>query len=199
VAARPDQNQKEKDVNQAQAGKRPQGAPPAAPLAPSRGTQHVPEHKAVGPEPQHDPVHDHVQRIRRRRGGAGQDNPFELPLDQIPEGSSYEWKRWSNVGAQDPFYIASMRDQGWEPVDPKRHPNWVPPGYNDPYILKGGMILMERPMELTEDAKREARQAAQAQISFQEQRLGITPKDTLSRDLVKPKIVKEIGRMVVED
>jgi len=120
-------------------------------------------------------------------------------MDQIPEGSSYEWKRWSNVGAQDPFYIASMRDQGWEPVDPKRHPNWVPPGYNDPYILKGGMILMERPMELTEEAQREARQAAQAQISFQEQRLGITPKDTLSRDLVKPKIVKEIGRMVVED
>jgi len=186
-------------VNQAQAGKRPQGASPAAPLAASRGTQHVAEHKATGPEPQHDPVHQHVQRIRRRRGGGGQDNPFELPMDQIPEGSSYEWKRWSNVGAQDPFYIASMRDQGWEPVDPKRHPNWVPPGYNDPYILKGGMILMERPMELTEEAKAEARAAAQAQISFQEQRLGITPKDTLSRDLVKPKIVKEIGRMVVED
>jgi hypothetical protein len=186
-------------MNQAQAGKRPQGAPAAAPLAASRGTQHVAEHKATGPEPQHDPVHDHIQRIRRRRGGAGQDNPFELPVEQIPEGSSYEWKRWSNVGAQDPFYIASMRDQGWEPVDPKRHPNWVPPGYNDPYILKGGMILMERPMELTQEANREARQAAQAQISFQEQRLGITPKDTLSRDLVKPKIVKEIGRMVVED
>lgn len=194
-------------MNQAQAGKRPQGAPPsvsapgkgAAPLAVSRDSQHHAGHQVAGPEPQHDPVHAHSQRIRRRRGGGGQDNPFELPTEQIPDGSSYEWKRWSNVGAQDPFYIASMRDQGWEPVDPKRHPNWVPPGYNDPYILKGGMILMERPIELTNEAKAEAEAAARAQVAFQEQRIGLTPKDTLSRDLVKPKIVKEVGRMVVED
>lgn len=184
-------------MNQPQIAKKPQTAP-AAPIAPNRGSQHVAEHKAAGPEPQHDPVHQHVKRTRQR-GGGDTVHQFDLPQDEIPEGSDYEWKRWSNVGLQDPFYISAMRRQGWEPVDPKRHPNWVPAGYNEPYLVKGGMILMERPLELTKEAKAERDAAAREQVAFQERRIGLTPKDTLDRSLVQPKIVKEIGRMVVED
>jgi len=148
-------------------------------------------------EPQHLAEHAPERRTRRRKATIN-DDIFYIPLEEIPEDSSYEWKRWSNLGLEDPFYIAQMREQGWEPVDPKRHPSWVPPGYNQPHIIKGGQILMERPLELTLEAHREQRQLSKQQTREAEQRLGMAPKDTGTRDLpeVKPRVVKEIGRMI---
>jgi hypothetical protein len=144
-------------------------------------------------EPQHEQLHAEPRRTRRRKSTA-QEDMFYIPVDQIPEGSSYEWKRWSVNGLEDPFYIAQLREQGWEPVNPKRHPTWVPPGYSQPHIIKGGQILMERPMELTEEARLESRQLARQQVRVAEQRLGKTPEGELAR--VAPKLTKEIGRMV---
>lgn len=149
-------------------------------------------------EPQHDANHEAPRLRTRRKKATINEDVFYIPTDEIPEGSSYEWKRWSNLGQEDPFYIAQMREQGWEPVNPKRHPNWVPPGYNQPFIIKGGQILMERPIELTEEARDEQRQLAKRQIREAEQRLGLAPKDTGTRSLpeIAPRVVKEVGRMV---
>lgn len=143
------------------------------------------------------PVHAEARRTRRRKSTSHEDQ-FHLPQEEIPEGLSYEWKRFSVYGQEDPFYLASMREQGWEPVSPKRHPNWVPPGYNQPHIIKGGQILMERPVELTLEAQAEQRQLARRQVVEAEQRLGMTPKGELTREHpdVKPRITKEVGRMV---
>lgn len=140
----------------------------------------------------------HAPVRRRRRQSVINENIFHIPLEEIPAGSSYEWKRWTVHGMEDPFYIASMREQGWEPVDPKRHPNWVPPGYKEAFIIKGGQILMERPMELTKEARAEQRALSKRQVVEAEQRLGLTPKGTGTRDLkgIQPQIVKEVGRMV---
>jgi hypothetical protein len=155
-----------------------------------------------------DHVGDHVkprQRTRQRKSTVNE-NPFDIPLDEIPEGSNYEWKRWSISGQHDPFYIANMKMQGWEPVDPKMHPTWVPPGYNEPHIIKDGQILMERPMELTLEARKELKMMSKQQVTEAEQRLGMTAKklsgnDASERDLadLKPKLTKEVLRMVVED
>lgn len=170
-------------------------------LAPAQSAQvaaREPQHvsKTDAREPAH--VLDHApQRLRtRRRKSTVNEDEFFVPTDEIPEGSTYEWKRVTVNGQEDPFYLARMREQGWEPVDPKKHPNWLPPGYNQPHIIKGGQILMERPKELTEEARKENRQLARQQIREAEQRLGLAPKDTLDRSLVKPRITKEIGRMV---
>jgi hypothetical protein len=156
----------------------------------------------VSPEREsvHEPAHEPV-RTRRRKASVNE-NPFDIPRDQIPEGLDYEWKRYSNVGQEDPFYIAQMREQGWEPVNPKRHPTWVPPGYNEPCIIKGGQILMERPMELTQEARRELRAMSKQQVKEAEQRLGMTPKGEATRELaeIAPRISKEFMRpMAVED
>ena len=162
-------------------------------------TPRPPQHVAAAEtrEPQHDPVHDTPRRTRRRKSTVFEDM-FYIPVDEIPEGSSYEWKRWSVNGQEDPFYIAQMREQGWEPVNPKRHPTWVPPGYSQPHIIKGGQILMERPQELTNEARKEQRQLAKNQTVEAEQRLGMTPKDTLTRQHtgVEPRVVKEYKRPV---
>lgn len=148
-------------------------------------------------EPLHEANHGEARRTRRRKATVNEDM-FYIPVDEIPEGSSYEWKRWSVNGQEDPFYIAGMREQGWEPVNPKRHPNWVPPGYSQPNIIKGGMILMERPLELTLEARAENRKLARTQVVEAEQRLGMTPNNTLTRqhDGVQPRVVKEYGRVV---
>ena len=148
-------------------------------------------------EPVHEPVHAESRRTRRKKSTVHEDQ-FYLPIEEIPEGSSYEWKRFSVHGQEDPFYLAGLREQGWEPVNPKRHPNWVPPGYNQPSIIKGGMILMERPLVLTQEAQAEQRQLARQQVREAEQRLGMTPKGELTREHpeVRPRITKEIGRMV---
>lgn len=145
-------------------------------------------------EPEHEPV-----RVRTRRKKNTQvEDEFYVPVEEIPDGLDYNWKRWTVNGKEDPFYIAKMREQGWEPVPPSRHPNWVPPGFNEPYIIKSGMILMDRPIELTNEAVAENKQLARQQVREAEQRLGKTPKDTMTRDFpgVEPRITKEIGRMV---
>lgn len=144
-----------------------------------------------------DAVHAEPRRTRRRKATVNEDM-FYIPVDEIPDGLSYEWKRFSVHGLEDPFYIAQMREQGWEPVSPKSHPNWVPPGYSQPHIIKGGQILMERPIELTNEARAEARQLAKQQIREAEQRLGKTNDGELSR--VAPKLTKEIVRpMLIEE
>jgi hypothetical protein len=161
-----------------------------------RTPQHAAEH-----EPEHEPEHAPAKRTRRRMSTVN-DDTFHIPMEEIPEGSSYEFKRFSVNGQEDPFYIARMREQGWEPVDPKRHPNWLPPGYSLPHIIKGGQILMERPMELTKEARAENRVLARQQVREAEQRLGMTPKDTLTRDHegIKPRVVKEYMRpMSIEE
>lgn len=148
---------------------------------------------------QHEAEHSGPRRVRRRKATAVEDM-FFIPVEEIPEGSSYEWKRYTVIGQEDPFYLAQMREQGWEPVNPKRHPTWVPPGYSQPYIIKGGMILMERPIELTEEARAEQKLLARQQVREAEARLGRTPGNTHQR--LAPKITKEIMRQVpveVED
>ena len=148
-----------------------------------RNADRIPQHvaPAAAREPERETAHEQPRVRTRQRQSTVNDDPFYIPVEEIPEGSSYEWKRFSNVGQEDPFYIAQMRRQGWEPVDPKRHPNWVPPGYNQPNIIKNGQILMERPIELTRQAQAENRQLAKQQTVEAEQRLGMTPKDTLTR------------------
>ena len=153
--------------------------------------------------PENNPVHTNARKRTRQK--LTRDNPaddmFYIPVDEIPTDSSYEWKRFSVNGQEDPFYLAQMRRQGWEPVDPKRHPDWVPPGYSHPSIIRGGMILMERPIELTQEAYAEQKMLARNQIVEAEQRLGKTPRDTLTRDHpeIKPRVTKEYVRQIVAE
>lgn len=178
----------------------------ASPRTPLREEPvHAPKARAVEREPAHEPP----TRSRRRKL-LQHDDQFWLPIDEIPDTHkaeidgnqivSYEWKRWSNMGQEDPFYIASMREQGWEPVPPSRHPNWLPPGYTAQHIIKGGLILMERPIELSIEAYRESKALAKRQVREAEARLGMTPKGELSRSAdprVAPQITKEWNRPIM--
>lgn len=159
----------------------------------------------VDRDPVHEPVHEAIreeavapEKRRRRRTAQISEDRFYFPVEQIPEGSSYEWKRYSTMGQEDPFYISAMREQGWEPVNPKRHVGYLPADYKEPHIIRDGLILMERPKELTDEARLEMRQNARRQVKEAEQRLGATPDGTLTRehDAVKPRVTKEWNRAI---
>lgn len=117
-------------------------------------------------------------RVRKRKGGQLNDR---FRVDNIPEGVSYEWKRVTVWGKEDPSYDVLMREQGWEPVESGRHPELVPNGHKGA-IIRDGLMLMERPIELTEEARREELEAARDAISIKKQQLGEAPSGTGPRD-----------------
>lgn len=163
-----------------------------------RDALRVPAHQPKAKAANRESVHAAPVRTRRRKNVESEDQ-FWLPIDEIPEDTTYEWKRISVMGQEDPFYLARQREQGWEPVRADRHPNWLPPGYDQPHIIKGGLILMERPKELTDEARREERQLAKKQVREAEARLGMTPRGEMTRNFpgIQVGVQKEMMRPVV--
>ena len=116
----------------------------------------------------------------------------------IPKDISLNWKLFTANGKEYPFYLQAMRKQGWEPVNPQEHPDWLmlPPGYKEDVVIVDGLILMERPMSLTKEAEADNKAVANQRMREARQRLGMTPDNTLTRehDEVKPRVSKEWNR-----
>jgi len=119
-------------------------------------------------------------RERKRKGGQVADK-FHIDPSQIPAGMSYEWKRATVYGASDPYYDVQMREQGWEPVQAERHPELVASGTTGS-IVRDGLILMERPVELTEEARSEDYASAIEPVHTMKQKIGEAPAGTLPRE-----------------
>jgi hypothetical protein len=120
-------------------------------------------------------------RERKRKGGQLADK-FHIDAHTIPDGMSYEWKTVSVYGKEDPSYNVMLRDQGWEPVQAERHSDLVSEGVTGP-IIRDGLMLMERPIELTREAQAEDRAAAREVIKVKKQQMtGETPAGTMTRE-----------------
>lgn len=126
-----------------------------------------------------EPIHEPVRKRERKRKGTIAIDKFAV--GEAPEGMTYEWKRISVYGASDPSYEVLMRDQGWEPVDASRHPEMVSGNARGP-IVRDGLMLMERPVELTEEARAEERQSARVAVAHKEQQLGHAGPQEFGRD-----------------
>lgn len=124
-------------------------------------------------------------KTRKRKGGQLADK-FHVDANIIPHGMSYEWKRYTVKGMEDPSYNAMLRDQGWDPVTSERHPNMVAEGYEGP-IIRDGLMLMERPIELTREAEEEDRAAARSAINAKKQQMGETPNGHAERQVLQVK------------
>jgi hypothetical protein len=108
-------------------------------------------------------------------------NKYDIDPSVVPDGWTYEWKRWEILNKQDPAHMQELARSGWEAVPATRHPEMMPFGYDDTNtIIRDGMILMERPAEITAEARRVQHKAARDQRTQKEQQLqhgpdGITP------------------------
>jgi len=68
----------------------------------------------------------------------------------------------------------------------------MPPGWSKGTIERKGLILMERPAEVVDQARRLRDKAARDQVRAKEAQLSGTPEGTMTRDhaSVRPKINK---------
>ena len=105
----------------------------------------------------------------------GGEDDFYIDPRIIPPGWTYEWKRYTTLGAQDPAYEVQIARAGWEAVPAPRHPEMMPKGYEGMTILRKGEILMERPTEIVEEARSIELRKARAQVRQKEMQLRGAP------------------------
>ena len=137
-------------------------------------------------------------RDRMRNNEQNLDHYDEFFIDPrvVPEGWDYNWKRLEIAGMKDPAYEVELLQAGWEPVDAGRHPDMVPPGYKGA-ITKKGMILMERPSEISNIAKQRELSTAREAVAAKERALGLAPSGQFERDQSKTGVRKSYSPMSV--
>lgn len=146
----------------------------------------TPERAPLRPPLREDPRERAARRAAEVRGhlngSAEGTDAFEFDRSVIPSGWDYEWKRFRVMGAEDPAYQVQLRLAGWEPVEASRHPEMMPLGSKDAHITRKDMILMERPLELTEEAKNAELRRARLQVKAKEEQLTAAPAGTFERN-----------------
>jgi hypothetical protein len=145
---------------------------------------------------------DRAGRPVTRKRNSSVDRYYVQP-GKIPDGWSYEWKRWAVMNQEDPSYLISLQENGWEAVPAGRHPELVANGVNgEAAIIRDGMILMERPAQLTAEAKQEDIEIARGMIRDKQRQLGETPNGTLPRDAhreVRPRLGRAYEAMPIPE
>tara|TARA_R110000868_G_scaffold87298_8_gene244319 strand:- start:1257 stop:1814 length:558 start_codon:yes stop_codon:yes gene_type:complete len=137
-----------------------------------------------------------ARRAAELRGHLGEmdegTDKFYVPPDIIPDGWTYEWKRMTIYNQADPSHQVQLARMGWEAVPTSRHPEMMPMSGDHPYIARDGMILMERPTEIVNEARAASLREARMQVRHKEEQIAGTPDGTMTRDhaRVKPKISK---------
>jgi hypothetical protein len=87
-------------------------------------------------------------------------NPFEVPEQYREERWDYQWCRSTCFGKPDDANINRMQDTGWRPVMRSQMPGFMTTGRetgSDGAIEHEGLVLMERPLGMTEEAREEHR------------------------------------------
>jgi hypothetical protein len=162
----------------------------ASAFDPTKASQ---EPERVEREPMRSEPEDHLQRAAKKlaqmRGLYGDEmldqgsDEFFVEKSDIPPGWDYQWKRYLLLGKEDPAYQVQLARAGWEAVRTGRHPHYMPYGTpEDEPIMRKGNMLMERPMELTIEARRIEDARARSQVRVKEQQLTSAPAGQFERD-----------------
>lgn len=120
------------------------------------------------------------RRMREEESDYEFHDDFHIDPRLIPEGWDYNWKRKVVAGMADPAYEVELAQGGWEPVEASRHPFMMPGNHVGP-IERRGMILMERPKEISDMAKQRELYNAREAVASKERALGMAPSGTLDR------------------
>jgi len=115
--------------------------------------------------------------LRAHRNGEMDDGTDEFFVEPgiIPDGWTYEWKTKTILGAEDPAHQVKLARDGWEAVPASRHPEMMPAGYKGVEITRKGMVLMERPSEITEEVRTLELRRARLQVRAKEEQLSAAP------------------------
>jgi hypothetical protein len=108
---------------------------------------------------------------------------FYVDPASIPDGWTYQWKRLTVAGKEDPHYIVGIRRAGWRAVPTSRHPEQMPTGtMPDTPIEKKGLALMELPSTMVARFRKRDQHEAYSALENADRQLYETPANTASRD-----------------
>lgn len=107
-------------------------------------------------------------------------DPMELPPEFVAavqaENYSLEWKSEYIYNQQQTTYLSKLMNNGkWSPVLNSRIPGRYP-GEPDEPIRHEGMMLMERPVGLTQQARAEEFSKARDQVNMRQRNWGVSSK-----------------------
>lgn len=156
---------------------------------------------------------DHLERARRRiselraqYGDLDDEGSGDLYLDRFyaeaPPGWTYEWKTHTVFGKAFPHYSSQLLRSGWAPVPAGRHRELLYPEYDGESIILDGLMLMERPKELTERRRMRERIKATEQVRNSEAKLVDAPPGTAPRDAhrkTQPRVGSTVGPIGIPD
>lgn len=141
-----------------------------------------------------DPRAAAARRAAEIRGHLGtmDEGTDEFAAPPAPDGWTYEWKRKTVLGQEDPAYQVHLARMGWEPVPTVRHPEMMPGMGAHPNIERKGMTLMQRPSVISEEARSVELRKARNQVRAKEAQLNAAPEGQFERDdpRVRPSIKK---------
>lgn len=103
-----------------------------------------------------------------RKSKTGATDRYGIDPSLVPAGMTYEWKRKTFLGKEDSEHQLNLTQDGWKAVPAERHTE-LATGKGE--IVRGGLVLMERPTYLTEEARAEERGEASSIVASQMQKL----------------------------
>lgn len=161
----------EKTKTAADASVGEQTAPPRAPMRPDMR----------GEDPRAAAARRAAEILGNESGLEDATDDFYIDPSMVPEDWSYEWKRLTVYGAEDPAYQVQLAQKGWQPVPAARHPEMMPSTGEWHTIDRKGMRLMERPKVITDRARMTDKQKAKQQVTIKEAQLNSAPPNTFDR------------------
>lgn len=86
---------------------------------------------------------------RSRTSASGYVNEYDIPVSARDPNWDLYWARVSTHGKGDNANINALHDNGWRPASPKDYVRVMPDMRGKDVIERDGLMLMERPMELS--------------------------------------------------
>jgi hypothetical protein len=138
-----------------------------------------------------DPRSRAAKRAAEIRGNVGSMDEgvddFYIDTREIPDGWTYEWKRRTIAGQEDPAYQVALARTGWTEVPASRHPEMMPIAGGYKTIERKGQVLMERPQMITDRVVELNNRRARDQVRVKEQQLNSAPDGQFGRDHAQAK------------
>lgn len=120
---------------------------------------------------------------------------YHVPQDLVPDGMTYQWCRAFYMGLEDRRNIANLMRNRWTPVPADREGHEIfggdtttpdpVTGRKHPYeggIILDGLLLMERPAEITKIVRQRDQAKARSQVRQQVERLKLVPDGTMGNE-----------------
>lgn len=126
---------------------------------------------------------------RPNMGRLTEDGQFSIDPMRVPKGMTLEWKRKTLLGMEDKRNQVRAQQYHWQPVPHKDQPHilgHLEKDENAPIVV-GGLVLMQRPTYLCQEAQNETITETKWQTDNQLDSLRLTSRDQVGDRFTKIK------------